>query len=377
MHFDKGLPLSKSSINPPKKINVIIPFIYNTGGIKLILEHSRFFQENGYVVTVFYPFIKYKPYYSFKEIISAIIAQSSSPFLLAEKIYDRFFTKNTKKIALNDSLEFKKVFWISRFFIPSADIIIATSWPTAISVAKLPNTCGEKFYFIQGYETWGGYQKKVESTYHLPLKLVTISPWLTGIVERVSKRKISKEIHNGINLNRFQPAVKIGDKIRILMPYHTLPQKASKEGIEILKSIAINFPDIEINIFGLFKNPHLGSFYTYYENPNPNELLGLYQQSHIMLYPSIEEGWGLSILEAMACKCAVVANKMGCVPVLYNGKNMLVSESFDFGELKSHITLLIQNPEIRSSISEGGYQTALQFDVKVQAQKFMELFLKS
>jgi glycosyltransferase involved in cell wall biosynthesis len=361
-------------MRPSKKINVILPFIVNTGGIKQVLEYSRVFQNDGFEVTVFYPWIKYKEYFELKSILRAVFAHYASPAVFLNKLLRRFSGKNNVNIGRDEILRFKRVPLISSPFIPPADVIIATSWTTANSVAKLPPECGDKVYFIQGYEIWGGFKERAERTYSLPMKLVTISPWLTAVIERISKRKITAEIHNGINLQVFKPAIKNRDRLRILMPYHILPQKAAMQGIEVLRSLSKKFPEVEINLFGLFNNPNIGDFYTYHQNPEPGRLVELYQQSHIMLYPSLEEGWGLSILEAMACHCAVVANDMGCVPVLYDGKNMLISKSFDFKELERHIAYLIENPDELERISENGYRTALGFDVGVQARKFMEIF---
>lgn len=361
-------------MRPSKKINVILPFIVNTGGIKQALEYSRVFQNDGYEVAVFYPWIKYKEYYDLKNILLAVFAHYNSPAVFFKKLFRRFSGKNNAKTSRDEILRFVRVPLISRPFIPPADFVIATSWTTANSVAKLPSKCGEKVYFIQGHEIWGGFKERVERTYSLPMKLVTISPWLTAVVETLSKRKITAEIHNGINLRIFKPSIKNRDRLRILMPYHFLPQKASMQGIKVLRSISKKFPEVEVNLFGLFNNPNEGDFYNYHHNPEPDRLVELYQQSHIMLYPSLEEGWGLPILEAMACKCAVVANDMGCVPILNDGKNMLISKSFDFNELERHITYLIENPDELARISENGYRTALGFDVGVQARKFMGIF---
>ena len=49
----------------------------------------------------------------------------------------------------------------------NADIIIATWWETAYQVRKLNSKKGEKFYFIQHYEIWGGNPKKVKKTYKI------------------------------------------------------------------------------------------------------------------------------------------------------------------------------------------------------------------
>ncbi len=355
------------------KVNIICPFTNNTGGIRIILQYAQVFQKNGFDTTLYFPILKYAESW---RLDPAKLARQlfSSPRLFSTKVYRALFKNADRRLPLADGLKIKAVPLILAPFVRNADVVMATAWPTAYSVAGLPERCGKKFYFVQGYENWGKYSKRAVQSYNLPLDIVTISGWLTDKITKQHGRSILAEVHNGVDLKLFRPLdAKDQQSLAILLPFSELPQKRSREGLDVLRKIKMAFPQVEVNVFGLFKDPLLGDFYNYFENLEQPALVALYQKAHILLYPSVEEGWGLPILEAMACKCAVVANRMGCVPELENGKNMLISENFDFGDLEEHIRFLIRNPEKREIIAENGFQTASSFDLEGQAKKLMAI----
>src|SRR5690349_3027334 len=62
--------------------------------------------------------------------------------------------------------------------LPDADALFATSWQTVPSVLASSPTKGEKFYLIQGYETWMGPTDLVHQTWRAPISKVVISRWL-------------------------------------------------------------------------------------------------------------------------------------------------------------------------------------------------------
>mgnify|MGYP000689954721 CR=1 FL=1 len=67
--------------------------------------------------------------------------------------------------------------------LPDADVVVATWWETAFSVAAMPESKGRKFYFVQGHEVHDHLPSHISrATYYLPLKKITISQWLADIM---------------------------------------------------------------------------------------------------------------------------------------------------------------------------------------------------
>lgn len=83
----------------------------------------------------------------------------------------------------------------------------------------------------------------------------------------------------------------------------------------------------------------------------------------IFIFPSKNEGWGLTPIEAMACGCAVVGTNTGCMIDLgVNEKNALIVQPEDVEGLSKAIVKLAENPKLRSEIARNGLETARMLD---------------
>jgi glycosyltransferase involved in cell wall biosynthesis len=60
--------------------------------------------------------------------------------------------------------------------------------------------------------------------------------------------------------------------------------------------------------------PQLRRFITYLGQPDKQTLVQIYNAADILLAPSIQEGFGMTILEAMACGTPVITSNMSAMP---------------------------------------------------------------
>jgi glycosyltransferase involved in cell wall biosynthesis len=130
-------------------------------------------------------------------------------------------------------------------------------------------------------------------------------------------------------------------------------------------------------MFGNFPFPQGYEFVEYFRKPDPQTLLNLYQTSHIFLSPSVLEGWGLPIMEAMACGCAVVATSTGCVPVLEKDGNLLAAPPHDRETLFDHINSLVENPSKLQEVAQRGYETVLNHSWNRFSKQFENVLARS
>lgn len=99
----------------------------------------------------------------------------------------------------------------------------------------------------------------------------------------------------------------------------------------------------------------------------------LYRSSDIFVLPSDAELVSISLLEAMASKCAVVASDIAASEVVENGQNGLVFPRGDFKTLANNISILADDKAFRKKLSDVAYLTAKKkFDYRVVASKLME-----
>jgi len=104
-----------------------------------------------------------------------------------------------------------------------------------------------------------------------------------------------------------------------------------------------------------------------------NKLRALYWSSNIFVLPSDAELMPISLLEAMASKCAAVASDIAATEVIENGQNGLLFPRGDFKTLANIISILADDETFRKRLSSEAYLTVKEkFDYRVVASKLIK-----
>lgn len=90
------------------------------------------------------------------------------------------------------------------------------------------------------------------------------------------------------------------------------------------------------------------------------DILSLCRATDIALLTSFQEGTPVSLIEAMASGAPIVATRVGGVEDI-TGSAGLLSESGDARMLADHLTVLLRDSSLRSSLGESGRKQAQQF----------------
>lgn len=105
-----------------------------------------------------------------------------------------------------------------------------------------------------------------------------------------------------------------------------------------------------------------------------NDVPEIVSCSDVFALPSINEGFGVALLEAMAVKCPIVATDVGGVPeVILDGVTGILVPPKDPAQLAKGILKLIKDPQLSARLAESGYQRLKTlFDIQNTVSK-MEL----
>ncbi len=351
------------------KISFIIPFTEKTGGILVVLEYYRQLTKLGHKVNIYYPLLPYM------DLIPNTLPIWRRIDIWIKRLLVNIVEFKTRLELFSEHIPITPVLRITNPFITNADIIVATAWPTAYSIANLSNSKGKKYYLVQHYENWGGNELKVDKSYQLAIGIITIAPWLTQLLKDKFRINILSEIHNGIRLDRFYPRPnKSFNKPSILMMIHENSWKGTEDGLTALSQIKSTYPEVKIVLFGMCNPPVTNFEHEYYQNPPYNTLLLLYQNATIFISPSHTEGWHLPPMEAMACMCAVVATNVGCIPVLNNGNNLVLIKVRDPNSIFQSVALLVTDPDQNQRIAINGYNSIQDYTWESAAGKMQWLF---
>jgi glycosyltransferase involved in cell wall biosynthesis len=91
-----------------------------------------------------------------------------------------------------------------------------------------------------------------------------------------------------------------------------------------------------------------------------DDLPALYGAALAYVQPSLYEGFGLTVLEAMACGTPVVASNTSSLPEVVGEGGLLVDPG-DPGAMADALVALAANPELRDQLAEAGRTRAVSF----------------
>ena len=104
-----------------------------------------------------------------------------------------------------------------------------------------------------------------------------------------------------------------------------------------------------------------------------DELRHWYSAAQVLVMPSVDEGFGLPALEAMACGTPVVASRGGALPEVVGDAGLLFAPK-DTAALTSILQSLLSDTALRHSLSERGRERAAQFSWPASARSAIEAF---
>ncbi len=103
------------------------------------------------------------------------------------------------------------------------------------------------------------------------------------------------------------------------------------------------------------------------------DLAVIYQLATVFIYPSIFEGFGIPIIEALYSKTPVISSTGSCFSEA-GGPNSIYVSPKNHNDLREKITYLLENPEKRDEIKEKGYQYVQRFNTENVTQNIYEIY---
>jgi glycosyltransferase involved in cell wall biosynthesis len=103
-----------------------------------------------------------------------------------------------------------------------------------------------------------------------------------------------------------------------------------------------------------------------------DELPGLYAAASVFLYPSLKEGFGLPVLEAMAAGAAVVTSDRSSLPEV-GGSAVRYVDPYDVESIRAALEELLSDGERRASLAAAGRERARAFTWERTARETLAL----
>lgn len=107
-----------------------------------------------------------------------------------------------------------------------------------------------------------------------------------------------------------------------------------------------------------------------------SDLAALYNIATVFVFPSMYEGFGLPVVEAMQSGCPVVLSKEGCLPEI-GDKAVYYVNPYETGSIANGIGEVFFNSKVQKDLSEKGLRQAKKFSWKKTAEETINAYKKA
>lgn len=120
---------------------------------------------------------------------------------------------------------------------------------------------------------------------------------------------------------------------------------------------------------------NLESCISYLGKPDQATLVDLYGAADVLVAPSLQEGFGLTLLESMAAGTPVVTSNVSAMPEVTGDAAVLINP-MDIDEIVSAISHIHHDPDYRAELIRKGLQRAQQFSWQAAAERLAQVYEK-
>lgn len=255
------------------------------------------------------------------------------------------------------------------------DVFVVTAVTTVFdSIKRFKN--GKFVYFIQDYENWEISDEYVQNTYKLGMINIVISKWLKDIVDKYSQSP-SVLIKDPIDLNVYKITIPVNERkpYAIGLLYHTMEHKGLKYSIAAIKKLKKKYQDLEVYMFGVPDRPkNFPSWIHYTKKATQEQTVEIYNKVSVWLCATIDEGYGLTGLEAMACGDVLVSTAYtGVLEYASDEENALLSPVKDVDALVKNVERVIEDSRLRNKLIENAQNSVKDYSWDIAVDKIREV----
>ena len=230
--------------------------------------------------------------------------------------------------------------------------------------------------------------------------IICPSEELKNISKRVYKNKKIIFIPNGVNTDIFRPKkgkTKDDDSFNVLIPRRLAPKNGVLYGIQslaylpksVLKNIKFyvagdndNYAQEKMEIEEFLEKNNYFEYVKFMGAIKNSKMADIYNDSDIVLIPSLVEAVSISALEAMACGKPIIASKVGGLPFIIKHEfNGFLVKPRNPKEIAKYIhKMFLKKKNNKESFLQMGINSRLlvedNFTWKIVAKRIMEFYKK-
>lgn len=213
---------------------------------------------------------------------------------------------------------------------------------------------------------WGVEDKKIAIT-------------AEGVEEKmlVLKNKLNKKVQ-----------LKLLEKIGVKKPFlfyvgNAHPHKNVEALIKAFRLVKKDFPELSLVLSGAdhyfwrrVKFEFKGSDIIYTGFVTDEVLAVLFSNAEMFVMPSLEEGFGIPVLESFACSCPVVCSDIGSLKEV-GGEACTYFNPKSISDISEKIRMVLNNEKLKKAMIEKGNKRYKEFSWKKLAEETLKVYLSA
>jgi glycosyltransferase involved in cell wall biosynthesis len=339
------------------RITFVLAHAGMSGGVRVVGTYANLLKQRGHDVVIIstphrWPRRRDRLYHGARRLCQAAIGRSDSSHLDDVDVEHRVIRHGPPVIDTD---------------LPDADVVVATWWETAEWVAALDRRKGAKSFFVQHYEAHDSQPiERVNAAWRLPLHKIAISSWLVDIArDRFDDHDVSL-VPNAVDLDLFHApprAKRSTPTVGLMYSYKTY--KGCDICVRAIELARRQIPELRVVAFGAHgerRELPLPCRTDLEVLPAQERLREIYASCDAWLFGSRTEGFGLPLLEAMACRTPVIATPAGAAPELIGqGGGVLVAPEDPEDMARAIVDISNSSPNAWRAMSDRAHQTACSY----------------
>lgn len=106
------------------------------------------------------------------------------------------------------------------------------------------------------------------------------------------------------------------------------------------------------------------------------DLVALYNAARLFVFPSLDEGFGIVLVEAMAAGVPVISSNTSAIPEVVGQAGVLLENPLDHKELAAKMALVLTDATLRDSLIERGFLQAKKFSWRKAGREYLKIYDK-
>ena len=238
------------------------------------------------------------------------------------------------------------------------DIVMAIGPDCVEEMIKLSDECGCKVFYAHGLTLRNSHLREIAWGKKIPK--IAVSNYVHQEILRVGINDVIAVVPNGVDISEYFPDETESNRAAVGTVYSPGVAKDPKTIMSVFAKLHQLRPNIPLACFGSVPRPkELIQTVQYKRLPTVAEARKLYSTCSVWFCASHSEGFGMPLLEAMACGCAAVCTDCGGPnDFLKPGINGIIVEKEAPAKIVEEIIKIIDDKSKQKQLADEAIRTA-------------------